>query len=166
MIRNIDPMVNKNKRMAIVSWQAPQFIYYQKKFWWYAILVLVGLGLATLFYFIDDLLGIIMVALAMLVFIVTSAQKPKKMFYKIGAEGITIDEKIYPFSDFKSFYITYTNGIATLHLTKIKKISVPISLILENVDEGQVLALIKKFLPENTKIKYSTSDILSKWFRF
>lgn len=149
-----------------ISWKAPEFIFYKKSVWWYILVVIIGLGLGTLFYYLDNLLAIIAVLLTMIVLLIIGNQKPKERNYTLTQNGIIIDNKETTYTDFKSFYVTYLENTATLHLEKAKKISAPITIILFNVDESQVIEIISKNLPENTKIKYSGGDVLSKWFRF
>lgn len=164
----IKPSTNSIKKPNFIqiSWKAPEFIFYKKSAWWYIVVVIVGLGLGALFYYLDNLLAIIAVLLTMIVLLIIGNQKPKEKNYTLTQNGIIIDNKETAYTDFKSYYVTYIENIATLHLEKAKKISAPITILLLNVNESQVIEIISKNLSENTKIKYSGGDVLSKWFRF
>jgi len=76
----IKPKNNLKDTVAqnLISWEAPEFIFYKKSAWWYIIVVIVGLGLGVLFYYLDNLLAIIGVLLTMIVLLIIGNQKPKE----------------------------------------------------------------------------------------
>lgn len=162
----LDSMKQKLEN-KIISWEAPEFIYYPKNLSWYIILILITLGIATVFYFMENYLAIAVAIFAGITLFITSKQKPKKRLCKISKDTIEIGEKIYPMNSFKSFFTTYTdNSITNLHFERDKRFTSPISLLLTNVDESQVIDFIRLFLPENQRPTIPVSDTFSKWFKF
>jgi len=150
----------------IISWQAPEFLEYKKNISWYLILITLGIILSVIFYYTNNLLAIIMVILAVIVIIITASQKPKKRLYRLSKEGLKVNETFYPLDNFKSFFVTYVENVPQLHLEKVKKFSLPLDMFLTGVEENEVVNFIKLYLPENTKIKITTSDLFSRWFKF
>lgn len=164
-IRRLDPMPTvKNNR--VISWQAPEFIMYKKDMKWYVVLIVTGIALSALFYYADNVLAMIVVILAVIVMILTANQKPKNKMYKLTKEGLRVDDKSYPMSSFKSFFITYVEDNPNLHFEMTKKFSPPVSVFLNGVEEREITDFIKIYLPENTKVKATATDLFSKWFRF
>lgn len=158
--------INKSDN-RIISWSAPEFIQFKRSSSWYAILIIAGLALMTAFYFLEqNYLGMATVGLAVIVLILLSGQKPKIKKYSISASDISIEDKNIPISEFKSYFVTYINNIANLHLEKTKKFSAPVSMFIENDKEEAVLDVIGKILPENVKMKNTASDMFSNWFKF
>lgn len=151
---------------SVVSWKAPEFIRYNKNITWYVVLVSVAIALTVLFYYLDNLLAMIVVILALIVMLITANQKPKKRMYKLTKDGLKIDEKFYPMSDFRSYFVTYIEDIPNLHFEMTKKITPPISIFINGIDEKQVVDFLKIYLPENTKVNATATDLLSRWFRF
>lgn len=164
-IKRLDSMPNRVVN-RVISWQAPEFIQYKKDMKWYVVLITFGVALTTLFYFVDNYLAMAVIVLAVIVMIMTANQKPKKRLYKLSKDGLKVDDNFYPISEFKSFFITYVENVPNLHFEKTKKMSLPMSIFLIDVNENSVIDFIKLYLPENTKIKATTSDLFSKWFRF
>lgn len=159
---NSSNMVGKS-----VSWEAPEFVQFERSVWWYVILIAVGLVLMIMIYFMDqNYLGMGVVALAVIVMIIMAKQKPRIQKYSISSDMISIGDKNTPIAEFKSFYVTYVNGIANLHIERAKKLSSPVSMFITNNNEQTVLDFIKKILPENVKINSTAGDMFSNWFRF
>lgn len=164
-IKQLDSMPSKTTD-RIISWQAPEFIEYKKNVNWYVILITIGIALSVFFYFVDNVLAIIVVVLGVIVMIITANLKPKKRLYRLSKKGLRISEKFYPISDFKSFFITYVENIPNLHFEKNKKFSTPISIFLIGIGENKVVDFLKLYLPENIKIQATATDLFSKWFKF
>lgn len=154
------------KKNVLISWEAPEFIYYKKNTYWYIALIGVSLLFAAFFFWQDNWSAFVLVIVAAIVLFLMASQKPKKKKYTISEKGFYIDDKFYPAKDFKSFYITYTGKIANLHFEKTDKLSLPMSAIIQNVDQKMVYSIIKKMLPENTKIKSTYADTLNEWIKF
>lgn len=161
----LDSMKQK-KENQIISWEAPEFIYYKKNTSWYIMLIVIGLALIGAFYFMDNLLAIGVVVFAIVVIFIISKQKPKNRLCKLSKDTITIENKSYPIADFKSFFITYTQEIPVLHFERTKKISTPINMLLVNIEEKKVVDFLKLFLPENQNPTLPMSDTFSNWFKF
>lgn len=151
---------------AKIYWEAPEFVSYDRGTNWYIALFVIGAGLAGLFWWLDNFFGFAAVILAVIVFFVLSRQKPKKRIYGLNEEGIIINNKIHPFTNYKSFYITFTDNIASLHLEPTKKLAFLASALLVGVDAQKVGEFINQYLPENQKAGVPTNDLFSKWFRF
>lgn len=150
-----------------IEWQSPEFIQFKRTTSWYVILIVAGLGLATAFYFLgQNYLGMIAVILAAAVMIILSKQKPKMINYIFNPDSISIKDKIYPLGEFKSFYITFVNDIPNLHIERNRKLSSPISIILDTPKQNEIIDFVKSILPENTKINYTANDVISNWFKF
>lgn len=151
---------------AKIYWEAPEFIHYDRGTKWYIALFVAGAGLAVLFWWLDNFFGFVAVILAVVVFFILSRQKPKKRRYGLSEEGIIINEKLHAFSNFKSFYITFTDNIASLHLEPTKKLAFLASALLAGVDAQKVADFVNQYLPENQKAAVPVNDLFSKWFRF
>lgn len=163
--KNMD-MVNRKPATNILSWKAPDFVYYPKNFTWYLVVSVLAIGIGVAFYYMQNYLGMTMVILAGIILIILGNKKPKDRLYKIDKDNLYIDDKIYLLKDFKSYYVTYVGDYVNLHLEKNKKLSTPISTLLSNNDAETIINYIKKYFPENTKITNTASDLFSNWFKF
>lgn len=168
-VRSIDSMQSKkinSNTTSLVSWQSPEFIDYKKDMKWYVGLITIGVALTILFYYVDNFLAIVVVVLAVIIILMNAKQKPKMRLYKLSKDGLKINDTFYPMNDFKSFFISYVEDTPNLHLERTKKFALPISIFLTDTEQEKVFDFIRIYLPENTKVKATTSDLFSKWFRF
>lgn len=144
------------------SWKAPAYAYYEKPSSWYFWVIILALGLGAAFYFIQNYFGMATVLVIGIYLFLTGKQKPDLRLYVLNKKGIKIDEKFYPMEDFKSFFVSETNGIKNLHFDRLNRISLPINALLENVDAQEVINFLKLYLPEDGKGS-SLNDKISGW---
>ena len=163
--KTIDSMKTK-PTSRIISWEAPEFIYFEKNMNWYIVLFTVGIALVVAFYFMQDYLAITVVVLGVIIMMIMAKQKPKKILYSLTKQGFKINDKFYLMNEFKSFFVTYVKNTPNLHFEKTKKFSAPVNALLINVESNKVIDFIKHYLPENTKITVTSSDLFSNWFKF
>mgnify|MGYP000869346888 FL=1 len=104
--KNMD-MVNRKPATNILSWKAPDFVYYPKNFTWYLVVSVLAIGIGVAFYYMQNYLGMTMVILAGIILIILGNKKPKDRLYKIDRDNLYIDNKSYLLKDFKSYYVTY-----------------------------------------------------------
>lgn len=154
------------KNQKIISWEAPEFIHYERSTKWYIAFFVIGAGFAVLFFWLQNYLFFSAIILAIIVIFIVSRQTPKKRLFKLSKDGFEVNEKKYPLDEFKSYFITYTDNVASLHMEKAYKLSMPISALLVNVNIDEIEKFINRYLPENQKATTPTSDLMSKWFKF
>lgn len=105
-----------------VRWQASEYIQRDKSFGWYVIFVLVTLGLMALAIFVMKTftfaLLIPVMAVALLVY---SRRPPRQIDYVLSRQGLHINEKLYPFADFKGFTIIHGDDEYSIMLIPTKR---------------------------------------------
>lgn len=158
-----ESIINQNDDIV---WEAPESILYEKGTNWYIGLFAIAITTATILFWIKQYLGFAVAVLAPFVIFITSRKESKVRKFRLNKEGITVNDKSHPFSEFRAYFISYAQEIPILHLQKTRKLALPISAILIGINAARVEKLINLYLPENQKAAIPTSDLFSKWFRF
>ncbi|HZM63554.1 MAG TPA: hypothetical protein VFB59_00290 [Candidatus Saccharimonadales bacterium] len=127
----------------MVEWTASEYIAHQKSAAWYVKVIFFALLLACLVYFITrDVISTFVILFAGLVFSVAGARKPRTLAYRLDQGGLTVGQKYYPYSQFKSFAVVEQGPLTTVMLLPLKRLlpSVDIYAPPENVQAiGDIL---------------------------
>lgn len=151
---------------AVISWTASEYIEHYRGASWYVALVVGTLVLAALIYFLtkDLFAGVITMVLGIIVASVAH-RKPRKIEYELTSEGLKAGDKYHYFSEFRSFALIYEGQLGSLMLIPLKKFAAPISIYIENDDEGSIVTLLGEHLPMEKRTADKV-DTLSRRLRF
>lgn len=131
-----------------VSWTASEFIAHQKGFEWYLGLGLGAILLAALVYiFTRDYVSSGMIVIVALAFGIFAVKKPRVLQYTLDDDGMTIGQKHYAFSMFKSFSVIDDGAAHALLLMPMQRFMPSISVYYAPDDEEKILTKIADFLP-------------------
>lgn len=162
-----DIIKNQNtQNNEIISWQAPEFIHYEKTSDWYW-----GLGIITLALLIGAiLLGNFLFGILLLIggfsLSLYGAKKPDTVQFIIDSRGITINKNLYTYDNLNSFWINNLNPEKEELLIESKKTFMPqISIALDNVNSENVRQYLLKNLKEEKK-ELSLTTAIAKILRF
>src|SRR5579862_6623752 len=90
----------------VVSWTASEYIDHQQGLNWFLSLGLITLAVAGLTYLLSkDIFGVVVILMLGLITGVFAHRTPKQRQYQMSDSGLSIDDKNYPYTDFKSFFI-------------------------------------------------------------
>lgn len=149
-----------------VSWTASEFVEHQKPQGWYALLGLGAVVISAVLYFIlKDIITVVVVALATVMFGVVGARKPRSLTYAIGQTGIKIGEKSFPYEAFKSFSVIEEGAIDSIQLAPLKRFMPPISLYFPPDHEQEIVDTLAAYLPHEER-NHDAVDRLMKRVHF
>lgn len=113
----------KASKTDVVQWQAKEYISPDKSPIWYAALGIVVIGLIALdilvlkTFFTVSLLAIVIAAVVIVMHI-----RPARMInYTLDAEGLRVDDQLYPLSDYRAFGVLHDGKENSIHLIPIKR---------------------------------------------
>ncbi len=88
----------------VVRWQAAEYIYREKNQVWYIVFAVVVLGLIALaiFVFRSTTFAILIPVMAAAL-VIYSRRAPAQLDYTLSRKGLHIDDKLYPYEQFKEF---------------------------------------------------------------
>ena len=148
----------------IFSWESPDRVVYSKGVAWYIVVAIITLLLATVLYFQKMLSGMSLVFAAALAFILLSRSKPRIVKCAIYAQGVVIDDRVYKYSDLKSFWITLAD-IPKVRLQMNGVTAGVLTMPLGKTDPEQVRLYVSRFLPEDDDRGEDFSDTVNRFLR-
>ena len=149
-----------------LSWTASEFVENQKPQGWYATLAVGAVLVSGVLYFlVRDIVTVVVVAVAAILFGITGARKPRSMSYSVNNTGIQIGEKSFPYASFKSFSLIEEGAIDSIQLLPLKRLMPPISLYFPPEQEQVILETLAAYLPHEDRA-HDPIDRLMKRLHF
>ncbi len=137
-----------SENVGTVEWTASEFIAHSKGAGWYALLALAVLILAALVYVITrDLPATIVIMFIGLVFGVVAGRKPRVLAYRLDGSGVTIGQKFYPYSLFKSFIVQREGPFASIVFLPMKRFMPAANAYVAPEDEERIMNVLTQYLP-------------------
>lgn len=90
---------------APVTWSAQEYIHQEKGTVWFIIFAVITLALLGLAVFLQQWSFAVLIVVIAAVIVVSSKRPPRELTYSLSNDGLTIDNKLHKFGDFKSFGI-------------------------------------------------------------
>ncbi len=147
-----------------ISWRAAEFSYFKKGFFWYLIIVGVGLFLVIISLIKNNFLFAVFIFLAEVIIVSLANRRPRILDFIIDEEGVKIGKDLfYPYENIDSFCI-YEKPNQLWEL--IFKRKVTFDPYLKLPIDSKSAEEVKKFLSGRLKeFEYNPSwvDILSYW---
>ncbi|HSX48350.1 MAG TPA: hypothetical protein VLF41_02515 [Candidatus Nanoarchaeia archaeon] len=149
----------------LISWQASEYIHHDKKTGWYLWLVvgvvsLVGIGVYT------QQWSAITVLAAMTAAVVVYARKaPRTLTYSLSDDGIDIEHKHYPFSQFRSFAVVSDVGWHTIDLDPIQRFMPRLTILFADDDLDKIVTVLSEKLPRSDR-RPDAIERLSRYLKF
>ena len=161
----ISPKVNVSSEKPVFSWQSPEFIRYERDHRWTLAIIGVAVVLAVILGFQSQWSGVGVVVAAALIFIFLSGTKPKNVKCAVYPEGIVVDDKVYDFSQFKSFWLII-GDMTKIRLQLTGRFSGVVTMPMKDEDPEQIRLFIGKHLPESDEQREDATDLINRILRF
>ncbi len=149
-----------------VSWSASEYISHSKDMSWYVSLG-VGAGLfAALVYFVtQDIISFATVLIVALLFGVFGSRKPDVLQYSVQSEGIMVANKLYSFSDFRSFSVHEDGPLPSASFMPTKRFMPGLTILLPPDQAREIVDTLSQYLPIEER-RQEAVDRLMKRLRF
>jgi hypothetical protein len=95
-----------------------------------------------------------------------SSSRGKKRNYAIYDQGVTVDEKVFTFDQFKSFWIFPYQDRPIIRFEQLKRLSLPVEMPVGDENPEQVRLFLSKHLPEAEDRGEDISDTINRWIKF
>lgn len=146
-----------------VTWTASEFVSHDKSSEWYTLLTLGTLAAAGLMYVINrDLISVIVVLVAGLVFGVYGSHKPRQLQYRVDRHGVTMGGRMYEYNEFQSFSVIPEGAFSSLLFMPLKRFAVPISIYYAPQDEDKILEIVSSRLPYEQRRRDAVDSLMRK----
>src|SRR3989344_3089329 len=144
-----------------ISWTASEFVLHDKSALWYMAIILCGIGIAAITYFISakkDVLAPIIVLVATIIFAVYASRKPRELNYELDGGGLKLDQKLYPYAQFRSFSVIQEDGIESIWFLPLKRFNPGLTIYFAPDDRDKIVDVLSQYLP----VEPRQLDVLDK----
>ena len=150
------------KQTESVSWEAQEYIEYDRNVWWYICLFAVGIGLCVLSFFLGWWSFIALIVVCVIAILVTSIRPPRKIKYTLDKTGLTEGGKLHKYDEFRAFGILKEGSHFSAILIPKKRFALQVKVYFPG-DSGEAIvdALGARLPMEEVKL-----DLLDKIVNF
>ncbi|MCX6812324.1 MAG: hypothetical protein NTW79_01725 [Candidatus Berkelbacteria bacterium] len=150
----------------VFYWQATEFESHQKSRGWSAYVIIAAIILIAAFIWQKLYLAGGVTIAAVLAIYSQAHSSGKKKNYAIYNQGVTINEKIFAFDQFKSFWIFPYQERIIVRFEQVKRLSLPLEMPIEEENAEQVRLFLSKHLPEQEEKGEDITDTINRWIKF
>lgn len=150
----------------VFFWQAIEFESYQKGKGWLTYIILITIALIGVFIWMKQWLGIGVAVAAVVALYSYAYRSGKKKNYAIYDQGVTVDNKVFTFDQFKSFWIFIYQDRPIIRLEQLRRLSVPIEMPVGDENPEQIRLFLAKHLPEQEEKGEDITDVINRWIKF
>lgn len=148
----------------LFSWSSPEFVRYKKDRKWLTYFILAVIVLTIVFALLHQWSGVIMVVVAGIVLIVLSGSKPKELNCAIYKEGFVINDHVYDYAQFKSFWLNF-GDLPKIKFQQLGRFAGQITMPLGEESPEQVRLYLSKHLPEDEDRGEDVTDMINRIIR-
>ena len=133
----------------VITWTASEFIAHHKTSSWYALLLLascVGAGLIWLV--TRDIVSSVVVVFAGAMLATYAARKPRQLSYQLDPAGLTIGDKHFGYSEFRSFSVVPEGAFSSVVFSPLKRFGTLTTIYYDPQDEERIIDAISRRLPQ------------------
>lgn len=111
-----------------VHWQATEYVHREKDQQWFVLLAIGTIVLIILAIFlIKSPTFVVLIPIMATALFVYSRRPPQMLDYSLGRHGLHINDRLYPFSEFKSFGLVRLGGQYSIMLIPVKRFKPAVS---------------------------------------
>ncbi len=149
-----------------IKWTASEFIHHHKNLGWYLGLILATLAFSGITYLVTkDVISSSTILLVGVLFGVLASKKPRELPYSVNNQGVTIGQKFYPYTIFRSFAVNQEGAIACVEFMPLKRFMPEIAIYFPPDQGTKILDLLSDHLPHE-QFQMNGVDKLMKKVRF
>lgn len=149
----------------ILSWEAKEFVEYERGSRWYTVAGLIGGLLVVAMIFLQQWIAVAVFALATFVVMKHAEDTPRTLTYTIGTLGIHMSEDFVPYGDLRAYWLIYNPPLRSLTLQTTGRFKPLRKLPLGEVDPEAVRRALKPYLAERPKQGEDFLDRFSRLIR-
>lgn len=149
-----------------IAWTASEFVAHEKTTGWYLGLLGAAVAVAGLVYLVTrDIISTAVVLIGAAAFGILASRKPKQQQYSLDPYGLTIGQKHYDYSTFRSFSVVPEGAFSSIVFMPLKRFAQTATIYYAPEDEDKIVDLISQSLPFEEH-RADAVDSLMKRIRF
>lgn len=156
-----------NKPTETLSWTASEYVSHQKDAGWYALLAAATAAVCGLTYWISkgDLIAVVSIAVVSILFGILAGKQPRELHYSLTPRGIMVSQKLYPYSQFKSFTVIREGALTSISIWPLQRFMPDLSIYFPPDQEKKILQVLSENLPNEQRPEHAI-DRLMRRLRF
>ena len=107
-------------------------------------------------------LVILLMAIAVTIY---ARRTPNVLNYSLQANGIIIDQKFYPYTDFRAFAVVPDKGWLTIELDPLRRFMPRLTIFFDRDDTEAITGILEQHLPRNDR-QPDFIERLSRYLKF
>jgi hypothetical protein len=160
-----EPDHESESQTQVISWEASESIHHEKDALWFVGVLAISALLCVLSIFVlkswSFTLLIVVMAVALIVF---AKRPPRVMQYKLSEQGIEVNERFHPFTEFRAFGIVQDGPFHYITLLPIKRFMPAMDVYFPEEYGEDIVDLLGSKIPMQT-IKPDMLDAVTKRLR-
>lgn len=146
----------------VINWEAEEYIVREKNAWWYVGLIAVGLVLSGIAVLLQWWTFLVVIILSVVALIVYAMRPPRIMRYSLTNKGLSENDRLYAYEDFKSFGVLREGNHFAIILTPRKRFSPRVTVYFPEAQGEEIVDAFGARLPmEEAKL-----DMLDRLIKF
>ncbi|HVE80547.1 MAG TPA: hypothetical protein VNA68_00145 [Candidatus Dormibacteraeota bacterium] len=154
-----------NTHIKPVTWQASEYVFHEKPTFWYLSLILIMAALAAVLAYFQQWFSVAVVAVMTLALFMYSKKAPRTLNYQVDEHGITVEGKLYPYNQFRSYGVLQEVAWRSIDLEPSRRFMPRLTLICENDNFESIGQVLAAHLPRADR-KLDMVERLSRYMRF
>ena len=141
-------MPGKEKKAGLrVSWEAEEYVTYDKNAGWYIGLAIVGTLLVAFAVWFQQWIFAAVIVLAFISLLIYELRPPRKIKYTVDAKGLTEGEKVYKIDDYRAFGIMQHDKNFAIVLMPRKRFSPAVTVYFPEAKGEEIVDVFGARLP-------------------
>jgi hypothetical protein len=147
----------------LISWNAPEHFYVEKKPDWYWSVGIITLAIAAVAFIFGSVITGIFILVAAGALVIHAAQAPRIIYHEINDRGLVMHDTLYPFLTIDSFWIPHDDFPPKIIL-KSRKLFMPyIVIYIDEVDPEAIREIMLRYVAETEHHEPLLKKVLEKF---
>ena len=149
-----------------VNWTAQEYIHLEKGWLWFAVFVVLVLGIIALDILLLHTWTISLLTIVIAIAIIVYARRaPRTLHYALSpGRGLYVGERLYHFEEFKAFGLIRDGQHQSIMLIPVKRFAPGVSVYFPVEAGEQIVDILGKRLPMED-LKLDAIDVVTRWLR-
>ena len=147
-----------------VSWEAHEYIVRERNFWWYVGLFVIGALLCLISILQHWWTFLILVILSIVAILTSSLRPPRTIRYTLDGDGLTEENRLHKYDDFKAFGILKEDSHFSAILIPKKKFGLSVKVYFPGDNGEAIVDILGNHLPMS-EVKLDFIDKIVKFLR-
>lgn len=149
------------------EWDFPEFIQHERGLWWYVLAGLIVLGILVYSLFTANILFAVLTIMVVIIMLFVHQRQPRIMRIKVTDEGLVIENRLYPYSEIRSFWMVYEQPDVKNLYVEFRSMFIPrLSVPYGELDPNRLKAFLLQYIDEDDeRTGEPVSETLGRWLR-